>query len=115
MPPTATLLFGFTHRDMDAARRAVEQCLGIELAPHHSLYSGDHYRGEAGSGREVELRRNMDPLFDSKADAPEDRFAEPDFPDSHLLLYVHGQDLGATGQTLLRIAGIVELRMEEAE
>jgi hypothetical protein len=110
----ATLLFGFTHRDLESARRAVERCLGIDLAPHDSLYLGDYYRGDPRPGQEVELRRNVDPLFDARNDPPEEQFAEPDFPDSHLLLYVHGPELDAVAKALQGVAGIVKLRSEEA-
>jgi hypothetical protein len=114
MSHIASILFGFTHHDLDDARRAVEQCLAIDLSPHDSLYLGDYYRGAASQGQELELRRNVDPLFDSRNDLPEDRYAEPTFPDAHLLLYVHGPDLDSMLQSLQRITGIVKLRFEKA-
>jgi hypothetical protein len=35
-------LYGFDHDDLEAARAAVEQALGIQMEPHESLHQGDY-------------------------------------------------------------------------
>jgi len=101
-------LYGFKHDNLEAARIAVEQALGIRLVAHESLYlGGDYYR--LGSMREEHfiLRRNID-LLDNEP-------AELEFPEAGILLYVEGTKRSEELEQILttRIAGLRLLRRKK--
>ena len=92
-------IYGFEYNDIDRARVAVEQALGIRLQVRDSRYVGEYYQGAIPSGASLQLRRNTDPMHDEQSDPSNERFAEPEFQTFALLLYVSG--LGA--DTILQI------------
>jgi hypothetical protein len=96
-------LYGFNTDDLEAARLAVEQALGIKLVAHESLYFGDYYRLGRSLEEQFILRRNIDP-FDSEP-------AELKFPQARILLYVDGTERPEEIETLLaNVPDIVLLR-----
>jgi len=110
---THTDLYGFAHNDLEEARGIVERVLGVILESHHSLHYGEYYLGRLPDEQSVHLRYNIDPLHDPRTDPPEEHFAEPDFRDSPLLLYVSGSSVDTIRQQLERRAvGISFLRRQ---
>jgi hypothetical protein len=99
-------LYGFTHDDLEAARVAVEQALGITFEPHYSFYIGDYYLFEEEGEESFELRRNVDPLDGEPA--------EQAFPEIGVLLYVNGTERSRELEQILstKIAGLCLLRRE---
>src|SRR5262245_12657856 len=82
-------LYGIAVEDIEVARQLIEGILGAELDAHESLYrGGDHYCKELDDGRLV-LQPNNDLLWQD-GDPVEERWAEPDFIDYPILLYVDG-------------------------
>jgi len=112
---TTTDIYGFEHDDLDAARVALECALGIRLQGHDSTYLGEYFHGSISSGPSLQLRRNADPMHDPQSGPPEERFAEPEFPSSRLLLFVSGSDTDAIRQALQQhVTGLSFLRRREA-
>ncbi len=99
-------LYGFTHDDLEAARVAVEQALGIRLEPHESFYIGDYYRLGTVGEENFELRRNVDPLDGEPA--------EQAFPEIGVLLYVNGTERSGELEQILstKIPGLRLLRQD---
>ena len=111
---TTTDIYGFQHDDLDVARVAIESALAIRLQGHDSTYLGEYFRGSVSSALSLQLRRNTDPMHDPQSDSPEERFAEPEFSSSRLLLLVSGSDAEAIRQTLQqRVSGLSFLRRRE--
>lgn len=100
-------LYGFRHEDLEAARRAVEQALGIRLIAHESSYIGDYYKLDTMGEESLELRRNIDPLDNEPA--------ELEFPDIGVLLYIHGTERAKELEQMLttKIPGLCLLRRRE--
>jgi hypothetical protein len=73
-------LYGFDHDDLEAARVAVEQALGVKLALHESLHRGDYYRLDTVGDESFVLQRNFDPF--------DEVLVEDEFPEIRILLYV---------------------------
>lgn len=99
-------LYGFGHDDLEAARVAVEQALGIRLIAHESLHRGDYYRlGRIGE-EEFVLQRNFDPFYEE--------VIENEFPEMHILLYVDETERSEELEQILtsKIPGLKLLRRE---
>lgn len=78
----ADYLFGFQYKDIEMARKLVEQALGIHMVSRESLfYGGDYYKYVGEKGETLILQENID-LIDNT-------FAEPDFPNVGILFYVY--------------------------
>ena len=111
---TTTDIYGFQHDDLDQARAAIESALAIRLQGHDSTYLGEYFRGSLAAGSSLQLRRNTDPMHNPEIDPPEERFAEPEFSSSRLLLLVSGSDIEVIRQTLQqRVAGLSFLQRRE--
>lgn len=78
-------LYVLPFEDLEEARAAVEQALGIRLEPHESLHRGDYYLLPGYVwGEEFELVRNFDPFYE---EAVEDQL-----PENTILLYYSSKD-----------------------
>ncbi|ABQ90459.1 hypothetical protein RoseRS_2076 [Roseiflexus sp. RS-1] len=99
-------LYGFDHDDLEAARVAVEQALGVQLAPHESLHRGDYYRLDTVGEENFELQRNFDPFYEE--------VVEDEFPEISILLYVNGTERPEELERILtaRIPNLRLLRRE---
>lgn len=75
-------VFGFQNKDIEHARQMVEQALDVHVVPHESyFFGGDYYGHESEDGK-------MTFLIQKNIDLIDETFAEPDFPDADILLYV---------------------------
>jgi len=103
-------LYGFGNDDLEAAKLAVEQALGIRLTAHESLYfAGNYYRlGRLGEEHFI-LRRNIDP-FDGEP-------AELEFPEVGILLYVNETERPRELEQILttKTPGLLLLRRGELD
>ena len=109
--------YGFVHDDLESACEAIQQALGVQMEAHESSYlGGDYYSGQLPSGAaKLQLRHNVDLLYDERTDPPDERYAEPEFATSPILLYVTGHDSLDVVRTSLErhVAGISFLRRRE--
>lgn len=101
-------LYGFKDRNLEDARQAIEDALGIKFASHESLYlAGEYFRYGTGDDEHYILRRNLDP-FDGEP-------AEPSFPGMNILLYINKTERSSEIERLLisKISGMLLLRRRE--
>jgi hypothetical protein len=101
-------LYGFRKDNLEDARIAFQQALGVTMVPRDSLYLGGSYYRYASSGQEnFMIRRNLDP-FDGEP-------AELDFPDMPVLLYVNETERSRELEQILttNIPSLVLLRRRE--
>lgn len=113
MSEASVELWGFHSDDVERVREDVEQLLGVTFRLHESASIGPYYFAPLDEPEsDLILRPNLDAGFDEDVDDPDDAFAEPDFPDFGVLLYVERKTegkpgggklsaLGATAQLLL--------------
>jgi hypothetical protein len=113
MSEAAVELWGFLSEDIERVREDVERILGVAFRLHESASIGPYYFAPLDApDADLILRPNLDAGFDEDVDDPDDAFAEPDFPDFGVLLYVERKTegkpgsgklvaLGATAQLLL--------------
>jgi len=94
--------YGCTDADLDALAPNVSRELSLDLQPHDSSYVGDYYLDHSRRFRECRLYRNVDPLFQSDGDPPEDYWFEPAHPQHHVLLGVCGAP-----ETVLELHGVI--------
>ena len=108
-------LWGFLSDDVEAAREEAERLLGVTFRLHESESIGPYYFAELDEPEsELILRPNLDPDFDEDSGDPDDAFAEPDFPDFGVLLYVERKSEGeAGGGRLAALAGAAQLLLVE--
>jgi hypothetical protein len=99
-------LYGFDHDDLEAARVAVEQALGVQLAPHESLHRGDYYRLDTVGEENFVLQRNFDPFYEE--------LYKSEFPEISILFYVNGTERPEELERILtaRIPNLRLLRRE---
>lgn len=101
-------LWGFLSDDVEGAREETERLLGVTFRMHESASIGPYYFAELDEpAAELTLRPNLDPDFDEDAGDPEEAFAEPDFPDFGVLLYVERKSEGKPGAGRLAALGEV--------
>jgi hypothetical protein len=82
-------LYGFEVEEIEEARQLVENVLGVRLDAHGSLYrGGEYYRKKFGEGKLI-LQPNADLLW-QEGDPLEERYAETDFTNYPILLYLEG-------------------------
>jgi len=88
-----TELYGFAEDDLHGAASLVNRELGICLELRDSFYfGGDYYCSPSNlHALRVTIRRNLDSLFDPKKDPPKEKYAEPEFRESALLIEVIDQ------------------------
>jgi len=108
-------LWGFLSDDVEAAREETERLLGVTFRLHESETIGPYYFAELDEPEsELTLRPNLDPDFDEDVGDPDDAFAEPDFPDFGVLLYVERRSGGeADGGRLAALGGAAQLLLVE--
>ena len=108
-------LWGFLSDDVEAAREQAERLLGVSFRLHESESIGPYYFAELEDPEsELTLRPNLDPDFDEDSGDPDDAFAEPDFPDFGVLLYVERKSEGeAGGGRLAALAEAAQLLLVE--
>lgn len=106
-------LWGFHTGDVEHVRAAVERALGVTFTLHESESIGPYYFAPfCEPHADLTLRPNLDPAFDADTDDEDEQFAEPDFPDYGVVLYVDWrstshtcrgrfQAMGPEGQLLL--------------
>ena len=106
-------LWGFLTDDVESVREEAERLLGVTFRLLESASIGPYYFAELDDPEsELTLRPNLDAGFDEDVDDPDDAYAEPDFPEYGVLLYVERKaegkpgggklaGLGATAQLLL--------------
>ena len=85
MPTTD--IYGFSHEDMESARKVIEGALSLQLekAREDDFPEHHYYRVAIPSGPCVQIRRNSGPFIRWQGD-PSNRW-HPDYP---LLVFVHG-------------------------
>ena len=99
---------GFQTDDLEEVRAAVEAALGVTFQPFESQTAGDYYFTPfCPPHGELTLRGNLDPAFDPDTDDRDEAFAEPDFPDFGVLLYVERKAEGEPGGGRLAALGEV--------
>lgn len=83
-------VWGLETANVDAARTALEEALGVAFARHESAHIGVYWFAElCGGHAELTLRPNRDADFDPDADLDaEAALAEPEFEEFGTLLYV---------------------------
>jgi hypothetical protein len=102
----AVELWGFLSEDVESVREEVERLLGVTFRMHESASIGPYYFAELEEPEsELILRPNLDAGFDEDVDDPDDVFAEPDFPDFGVLLYVERKTVGRPGSGRLAALG----------
>lgn len=75
-------VYGFAHNDLEQVRSDVERALGVQLAPHDSMYRGGLYYRQGNSGAEnLILQYNYNP--------EEGEYTEEQYPEYPILLYVN--------------------------
>jgi hypothetical protein len=102
-----TSLYGFTGLALEKARELVEHALKVKLHAHESFYhGGDYYRLEQEDVTLI-LQRNYDCIDDED-------FAEPEFPNVEVLLYLDGCERAMELERLLvtRVPEAVFLRRD---
>lgn len=106
MSEPAVELWGFLTDDVESAREDAERLLGVTFRLHESASIGPYYFAELGEPEsDLILRPNLDAGFDEDRDDPDDAFAEPDFPDFGVLLYVERRSAGKPGGGKLAALG----------
>lgn len=104
----AVELWGFLSDDVESAREEAERRLGVTFRLHESESIGPYYFAELDDPEsELILRPNLDAGFDEDRDDPDDAYAEPDFPDFGVLLYVERKSDGKPGGGRLAALGDV--------
>ncbi|MCL4806438.1 MAG: hypothetical protein KJ062_01370 [Thermoanaerobaculia bacterium] len=102
----AVELWGFLSEDVETVREEVERLLGVTFRLHESASIGPYYFAELDEPEaDLILRPNLDAGFDEDVDDPDDVFAEPDFPDFGVLLYVERKTSGKPGSGRLASLG----------
>ena len=102
----AVELWGFLTDDVEVVRAEVERLLGVTFRMHESASIGPYYFAPLDEPEsELILRPNRDAGFDEDLDDPDDAFAEPDFPDFGVLLYVERKSEGKPGSGRLAALG----------
>jgi hypothetical protein len=101
-------LYGIAVEDIEAARKLIESILEVELDAHESMYRGGDYYCKELDGCRLVLQPNNDLLWQDD-DPLEERWAEPDFSNYPILVYVEGhsdsnriRSLFATGNPQIR-------------
>lgn len=99
-------LWGFLSDDVETVREEAERLLGVTFRMHESESIGPYYFAELDEPEsELILRPNLDAGFDEDVDDPDDAYAEPDFPDFGVLLYVERKTDGKPGGGRLAALG----------
>jgi hypothetical protein len=83
-----THLYGCTDSDIDAIAAAIAPQLNLQLEHRDSSYWGDYHIDRSGVFNELRLYRNVDPMFRSGSDDPDEYWFEPDFRNYASLLSV---------------------------
>lgn len=106
MSEASVELWGFHSEDVENVREEVERLLGVAFRLHESASIGPYYFSPLDEPEsDLILRPNLDAGFDEEADDPDDAFAEPDFPDYGVLLYVERKTDGKPGSGRLAALG----------
>ncbi|MCR9118024.1 MAG: hypothetical protein NXI22_13900 [bacterium] len=92
MTQETTHLYGCTEPDIDAIAAAIGPTLDLQLENRDSAYWGDYHIDRSGAYSELKLYRNLDPMFSSDADDPDEYWFEPDFRDCDALLSVYAAE-----------------------
>ena len=75
-------LYGFVQDDLEQVRTELEATLGINFAPHDSMYRGGlYYRYDQSRSESLELQNNYNP--------EEEAHTEEQFSEYPVLLYVN--------------------------
>ncbi len=92
-------VYGFTHEDLEGARRAIEKALSISLeeAPEDNPPIGSYFRGAVPSGPWVQIRRNSGPHLRWHGDP-----SHPWYPEYKLLVWVWGPGAESFAERLQR-------------
>ena len=106
MSEASVELWGFLFEDVERAREEIERLLGVTFRMHESASIGPYYFARLDEPEsDLILRPNLDAGFDEETDDPDDAFAEPDFPDFGVLLYVERKTEGKPGSGRLAALG----------
>ena len=89
MTQESTHLYGCTESDIDGIAVAIAPLLDLKLENRDSAYWGDYHIDRSGTYSELRLYRNVDPMFRSDSDDPDEYWFEPDFRDCATLLSVY--------------------------
>lgn len=98
-------LWGFPTEDVEGVREEVERLLGVAFELHESETIGPYYFAPlADPEADLILRPNLDVDFDEEVGDPDEAYAEPDFPEYGVLLYVERKTEGRPGSG--KLAGL---------
>ena len=108
-------LWGFLTDDVETAREEAERLLGVTFRLHESESIGPYYFAELDEPESVlTLRPNLDADFDEEVDDPDGAYAEPDFPEFGVLLYVERKAEGKPGEgRLAELGALAQLLLVE--
>jgi hypothetical protein len=82
-------LWGFHSDDVESVRELLEGALEVRFAMHESDTIGPYYFSlYCEPHADLTLRPNVDAAYDEDTDDPDSAYAEPDFPEYGVLLYV---------------------------
>ena len=108
-------LYGFPTEDVEEVRMKLESLLGVSFDRYASMSAGGYYFTELCPGHAaLTLRENYGVTEDEETGEEEEGLAEPDFPESGVILYVEWHTTGHSCREKGKsIAGIAELLAEE--
>jgi hypothetical protein len=102
-------VYGFTHEDLEAARRAVESALPIRFEEAAETNpAGCYFRGCVPSGPWVQLRRNSGSYQRWQGNP-----SHPWYPAYGVLVFVHGEAPESIAEPLGSVRGLSFLETKE--
>ncbi|HEX7579237.1 MAG TPA: hypothetical protein VF580_04495 [Thermoanaerobaculia bacterium] len=104
-------LYGFPTEDVEEVREKLESLFGVVFDRYASQLAGGYYFTELCAGHAaLTLRENYGITEDEETGEEEEGLAEPDFPDSGVLLYVEWRTTTHSCREKVKaLAGIAEL------
>jgi hypothetical protein len=104
-------LYGFPTEDIEEVREKLESVFGVVFDRYASMLAGGYYFTELCAGHAaLTLRENTGITEDEETGEEEEGLAEPDFPDSGVILYVEWRTTAHSCREKIKaLAGIAEL------
>ena len=104
-------LYGFPTEDVEEVRLKLESLLGVAFDRYASMMAGGYYFTELCPGHAaLTLRENYGVTEDEETGEEEEGLAEPDFPDSGVILYVEWHTTAHSCRDKAKsLAGVAEL------
>jgi hypothetical protein len=104
-------LYGFTTEDVEEVREKLESLLGVVFDRYVSMLAGGYYFTElCARHAALTLRENYGVTEDEETGEEEEGLAEPEFPESGVILYVEWRTTAHSCREKVKaLAGIAEL------